>query len=212
MKLLPIRNIKKYSKTILTTSALIAAPLLTYPRIPNKHCLTNDAVLVVKNAVTPKGTDDALVLSCAPSPKIKIMGQEKTATIVVDLSKNILYKYSLDGVPEKAYLIASGKKNTPTDIGVRVVSHVESYPYRTAPSVTKRRKNPKAYGPNAIILLKLNSKTGTTDSTGEFIHGNNDASSIGYYKSLGCMRMDNDVIKILSKQVKRGDIVIIDKF
>ncbi len=47
--------------------------------------------------------------------------------------------------------------------------------------------------------------------TGQFIHGNNDISSLGKYASLGCIRMDNEVIKKLAKEVKRGDIVVIRK-
>ena len=70
-------------------------------------------------------------------------------------------------------------------------------------------KNPGAYGPRAIILNKLNPETGEQSYYGEFIHGNKDASSIGKYVSQGCIRMDNEVIKQLSKQVKRGDIVLV---
>lgn len=212
MKILPIRNIKQYSKTILATGVLFATPFVANAKSQQRYALENDKLELSTDSVIPQGTTSESVLLRAPSSKVKIKGQEKFAKIVVDLSRNILYKYDDKGRPEIAYLIASGKKTTPTDTGVRVVSHVESYPYRTAPRVTKRRKNPKAYGPNAIILLKLDPKTGNTDTTGEFIHGNNDPESLGFFKFLGCMRMDNGVIKILSKQVKRGDIVLIDKF
>ena len=41
------------------------------------------------------------------------------------------------------------------------------------------------------------------------LHGNSNKSSLGKYASLGCIRMDNEVIKQLSKEVKRGDIIII---
>lgn len=159
----------------------------------------------------PKGSSETTILANAPSPSVMINGEAKSAIIVVDLSKNVLYKYDQNGTPEIAYRIASGKKSTPTDPGVRIVTHIEKYPYRSAPAHTKRRRNPRAYGPNTICLNKINTKTGEQSSTGEFIHGNNDASSIGKYASLGCMRMDNEVIKELSKQVKRGDIVIINK-
>ena len=46
---------------------------------------------------------------------------------------------------------------------------------------------------------------------GEFIHGNNDSTSIGKKVSMGCIRMDNNVIKYLSGVVKRGDFVVIKK-
>ena len=47
--------------------------------------------------------------------------------------------------------------------------------------------------------------------TGQFIHGNNDVTSIGKRASKGCIRMDNEVIKYLASIVKRGDFVIIKK-
>ncbi len=158
---------------------------------------------------TPKGTDSKTILAGAPSPNIEIAGEKKTAKFVVDLSKNILYKYNVQGKAEMAYLIASGKESTPTSKGVRIVTHTETYPYRTAPRGTKRRRNPRAYGPKIICLNKIDTQTGEQSQTGEFIHGTNDLSSLGKYASHGCMRMDNEVIKELSQKVKRGDIVII---
>jgi len=162
-------------------------------------------------SVTPHGTENDSVLLFAPNPEIIIEGQLKTAAFVVDLSKNILYHYDEEGNARNAYMIASGKKTSPTHTGVRVVTHVETYPYRTAPSFTKRRKHPWNYGPKIICLAKLDTETGERSQTGEFIHGNNDSSSIGKYASMGCMRMDNDVILQLASEVKRGDIVIIQR-
>ena len=176
------------------------------PQIPEKQDVFERTI-----TVPPEGTSNDSVLLFAPDPEVYITGDLKTAKIVVDLSKNILYKYNDNGKAEKAYLVASGKKNTPTDAGVRIVSHVEKYPYKTAPASTKRRRQPWNYGPNAIILNKLDTETGEQSQTGEFIHGNNNPASIGKYASLGCIRMDNEVIKELSKQVKRGDVVIITR-
>jgi len=168
--------------------------------------LTQDTF--VKDSVPPSGTSDARFLAKAPSPKIKVCGVNKNAKFVIELGENILYTYDEQGQPTCAYRIASGKKSTPTHTGVRVVSHIETYPYRTAYG-TKRKRNPSAYGPKIIILDILDTKTGETSQTGEFIHGNNDSTSIGKYASKGCMRMDNDVIKELARNAKRGDIVLI---
>lgn len=211
MKILPIRNIKNTARILFTTGALIATPMAVVSQAQNKNELQTD-VFVSQNVVPPQGTTSGFVLANAPNPFIKIKDEEKIAKIVVDLSRNILYKYDNDGKPEKAYLIASGKAKTPTDTGVRIVSHVEKYPYKSAPRMTKRRRNPNDYGPRILILLKLDPKTGEKTPTGEFIHGNNNSSSIGKYASKGCMRMDNEVIKELATQVQRGDIVVIDKF
>ncbi len=169
----------------------------------------NDTFVKTETVVTPKGTAEKNILDNAPDPHIIIAGEAKIAKITVDLSQNVLYKYDNEGNAQTAYLIASGKKNTPTDKGVRIVTHTESYPYRSAPKRTKRRRNPGAYGPRVICLNKIDKLTGIQSQTGEFIHGTNQPNSIGKYASLGCMRMDNEVIKELAGEVKRGDIVII---
>ena len=161
--------------------------------------------------VPPKGTDEKMLLMLAPPPQVEIAGEIKTAKIVVDLNKNVLYTYDNTGMPEMAYLVASGKASTPTDTGIRVVSNIETYPYRTASPKTKRYKNPRDYGPKALILRTVDPKTGKTSPTGEFIHGNNNPSSLGKYASKGCIRMDNEVIKLIAKQVEKGDIVIIKR-
>ena len=163
----------------------------------------------LKNFVFPKGNSHQTILKQAPDPKIKIIDKYVNAKIIVDLSQNILYKYDSIGNPEIAYLVASGKQSTPTSKGIRIITHVETYPYKYAGKNTKRYKNPNDYGPKIICLNIINEKTGAQSSIGEFIHGTNNPKSIGYYASKGCIRMDNEAIKILSKQVKRGDIVII---
>ena len=170
--------------------------------------LTKDSILK-QIEISPKGTDTIPVLKNAPSPKLKLCGKDTIAAIVVDLSKNILYKYNDKGEPVCAYLVASGKEKYPTDKGLRVVINVESYPYKNAPKVTKRYKKPWDYGPRAIILETVDPETGKRGKTGEFIHGNNNPKSLGKYASLGCIRMDNEVIKKLAKEVKRGDLVLI---
>lgn len=160
-------------------------------------------------AVPVRGTSDKSVLACAPSPKITVAGEKKNAAIVVDLSQNVLYHYNDKGEAVAAYLVASGKKSTPTDKGLRIVTHIESYPYKSAPAGTKRRRNPGNYGPRIICLETVNPKTGARGKTGEFIHGNSNPKTLGKYASLGCIRMDNEVIKKLAREIKRGAFVLI---
>ena len=195
----------------MTTGALMFVPGSVNAR--NNCTFDNDTVdtFVMQNVVFPKGTTDSCVLKNAPCNQVCIQGEVKNAKFVIDISKNILYHYDESGIPVIAYSVASGKKSSPTDTGVRIVTHVETYPYRTAGKNTKRRRNPRDYGPNIICVEKLDPVSGKRSITGEFIHGNNNPASIGKYASLGCVRMDNDVIKDLSKQVKRGDIILIVK-
>ena len=204
-----IQALNRFKLPILTGTMLIASHFANAQTLLNQEAKVDTFKTTV--VVPPKGTDDKIALLFAPVPQVEIAGEIKTAKIVVDLNKNILYTYNNDGIAEMAYLIASGKKSTPTDTGIRVVTNIESYPYRTASPNTKRYKNPKDYGPKALILRKVDPKTGETSPTGEFIHGNNNPNSIGKYASKGCMRMDNEVIKIIAKQVKKGDIVVIKK-
>lgn len=192
-------------KTISISCMISALPISTNSAFAQTE--EKDDFVVV--TAPPEGTSDKEVLAGAPNPNINIQGQIKTAKFVVDLSKNVLYKYNIQGKPEMAYMIASGKPSTPTSKGVRVVTHTETYPYRTAPAHTKRRRNPSAYGPKIILLNKLDPNTGEKSDIGEFIHGNNNFDSLGRYASHGCMRMDNEVIKQLAAEAKRGDIVII---
>ena len=58
------------------------------------------------------------------------------------------------------------------------------------------------------MLDKIDPLTGEKSNTGQWIHGNNKVSSLGQRESGGCVRMDNEVIKELSAQVKHGDIVL----
>lgn len=159
---------------------------------------------------TQLGFDELLK---APDPTITIKGKQHKATIVVDTKTNKLYRYEKDGQVKDGYHIATGvigrNGKSITDTGIRQVDHIETYPYTSAVG-TKRKKNPKAYGPNVLYLTIVDPKTGDIlGSNGEFIHGNNDASSIGKHKSHGCMRMDNEVIKKFAQEVPVGSYVLI---
>ena len=156
---------------------------------------------------------DSTELAKAPSPIVKIAGKQQKVGIVVDVTENKLYRYNENGKVKDGYHIASGvigrNGKSITGTGIRQVHHIEEYPYKCAPG-SKRSRNPKAYGPNILYLTIVDSKTGEIKgSNGEFIHGNNDASSIGKHASHGCMRMENEVIKQFAKEVKKGTFVLI---
>lgn len=152
---------------------------------------------------------DAKLLANAPSNKIMIAGEEKQARIVVSLKSNKLYLYDKDGNAEEVHSVASGAARTPTHKGIKKVSHIETYPYSTAGG-TKRKKNPKAYGPKILILNTVDPKTGQNKgSNGEFIHGNSNEASIGKYASHGCVRMHNDQIVRMAQMVSPGSYVLI---
>lgn len=198
-------RIQNYVRQAFLACVLMSAPCA----VSSSKTIQNDTFIKTETVVPPEGTSDSTALIKAPSPFLHVRGEEKTAKIVVDLNTNILYKYDNTGQAEAAYLVASGKKSSSTDKGVRIVTHIEKYPYKSAPASTRRHKKPNDYGPNILCLNKLDTITGKQSPTGEFIHGNNNPSSLGKYASLGCIRMDNNVIKEFAKEIKRGDIIII---
>lgn len=166
-------------------------------------------LVVEKEKISPKGSTNPAHLKNAPSPKITIAGEEKTAAIVVDTEHNLLYTYDDEGNAQTVYSVATGKKYTPTKKGIKMITNVESYPYKTAYG-TKRKRNPNDYGPNVIIIENIDPETGKiVGRNGQFIHGNNNEKSLGTYASLGCVRMDNEVIKKLSKEVVRNTYVLV---
>lgn len=172
---------------------------------------SNQDKVELRYKVKPSGSFEEHILKNAPKPNLIFKGEEKIAKFVVDVTNNILYHYNQLGEAVGVYSVATGKPSTPTHTGYRMVTHVETYPYKTAPKISKRRKNPKSYGPKIICLEKIDLQTGEKGITGEFIHGNNNPASLGKKASHGCIRMDNEIIKYLSSLVKRGDFVIIKK-
>lgn len=223
MKISPVIGIKNGIKKTIGIALAASSLAVAVPAVAKaQNTLQKDTVelslaTVTKDSVPAivrvpaKGTSEKAVLDEAPSPIVYIAGERKKAAIVVDLSKNVLYYYHETGIPLCAYLVASGKKKYPTNTGIRVVTHVERYPYKTASPKTKRYQKPWDYGPRVICLETVDPKTGDRGKTGEFIHGNNNPSSIGKYASLGCVRMDNAVIKNLANLVKPGDIVVMKR-
>lgn len=174
-----------------------------------------DSIEMVEDLIKPQNKTrlTSEELKAAPSPIVTIAGKEKNVGIIVDTKTNKLYRYNSAGDVIDGYHVATGRLKSNgkslTTPGIRRVHHIEDYPYSKAYG-TKRKANPKAYGPNILYLTIINPKTGAEEgSNGEFIHGNNDASSIGKYKSGGCVRMDNDVIKQFSKEVMVGTLVLI---
>lgn len=207
MKISALGYIKNFvgAATFVASGLAIAAPMVKAQAQTNNK----DMFTLTHNNVPVSGTKDSLILANAPSPAFILQGAKENASIVVNLSENVLYQYDERGKAMEAFLVASGKNSTPTGKGLRAITHVETYPYRGAPVRSKRRRNPSAYGPKIIMLETVDPKTGARGVTGEFIHGNNNIESLGRYASKGCIRMDNEIIKKLARQVKRGQFVLI---
>ena len=97
--------------------------------------------------------------------------------------------------------VGLGKGATPTPGGVYYLKEL------------LKPKNPQgAYGPYAYGLSShsetLDSFAGGDAEVG--IHGNNDASVLGKNVTHGCIRMDNDAITMLAKQLPLGTPVTVN--
>lgn len=207
-----ISKLHLYSQKLLPITALVLLPAMS--SVQAQDVFEKESVKVevlAEQAFKTQLPEEEL--KAAPSPIITIANEEKIAGIVIDLSKNKLYRYDSLGNVTDGYIIASGKlgKNgkSITGCGIRMVDHIEKYPYSGAYG-TKRKLNPKAYGPNVLYLVSINPKDGScVGSNGEFIHGNNDFSSLGKYASKGCIRMENAVIRKFADEVEKGTYVLI---
>ena len=108
--------------------------------------------------------------------------------ILVDVEESKLYLFENDEL-KKEYKCSGGKWSTPSPIGTW--------------TVTSKAKWGEGFGGSWMGLNVPWGKFG--------IHGTLDPYSLGWSSSHGCIRMDNDVIVQLSKEVKPGSYVLIQK-
>jgi lipoprotein-anchoring transpeptidase ErfK/SrfK len=118
--------------------------------------------------------------------------------ILVDVSARKL-TFFRDGKAALTTTVAVGAPSTPTPTGRYYVNQ------RLIPSNTAGPFGPAALGVSAFS----NVLTGWTQGGPIAIHGTNDPSSIGHNVSNGCIRVRNEVLRRLFKQVLAGTPVII---
>lgn len=144
------------------------------------------------------------------SPEVQMGKDIIYPAVVVDLSEGRLYHYDLGGNLQEVFPIASGKKSTPTQPGLKIINGIEKYPYSTAPKATKRYKNPNDYGTHLLNLSDVDPKTGEIiGSNGQFVHGTFKRDSIGTKASKGCVRVYNEVIDYLATELEKGQYILI---
>lgn len=188
----------------------IAAPLMFAATTMNAYNQTHQSytsdVFVKSEEVSTDSIDESMYIS----PEVQVGEEIIYPAVVVDLSEGRLYYYDYGADLEEVYPIASGKASTPTIPGLKIITGIEEYPYKTAPKSTKRYKNPNDYGTHLLHLSDVDMNTGKiVGSNGQFIHGTFKRDSIGKKASNGCVRVQNEVIDFLATRLEEGQYVLI---
>ncbi|MGV8120734.1 MAG: L,D-transpeptidase family protein [Candidatus Xenobiia bacterium LiM19] len=153
-----------------------------------------------------KAWEDPHLSPRAFPPAQKVNGEYARA--LVNKSEHRLFLYDSKGALEKIYPVATGKEQTPTQSGVKVVNGKLEDPSKVAAKLWPESGG-KAFGTRLFDLSWFDEKTGTVTKSGQELHGTYNKNSIGKNASHGCMRMNNRDIEELFKRVKKGDRIIV---
>lgn len=145
-------------------------------------------------------------------PSNTVGDTKKRARVVVDLSEHRLFLYDKDNNIKKVYSVATGKggwadgRGGKTHSGIKVVDSKNSDPSKVASQLWPETKG-KAFGTKLLGLSFINPETGKRTNSGEELHGTFARNSIGTDASHGCMRMQNEDIEEVFKELRVGDLV-----
>ena len=183
------------------------------PQNPVEKYTTEDLPGAFREEVNPSGwTNNNEVLKNAPTPKFQLMGEEKLASAVVDITNCILYYYNTQGKPVCAFPVATGASSTPTSQGIKRVVAKLVYPYSTSPARSKRRRHPNDYGPKILYLYKVNPETGEETDDGGYIHGTRHENAIEKgHITHGCVRLHNRDALYFINDLMQKDMYIVFK-
>lgn len=149
--------------------------------------------------------DDPLAARSLPSPA-DVSG--KKVRVLIDLSEHRLSVYDSSGKLQRAFPVASGTRETPTDPGIKVVCEKLDDPTALAEKLWPESKG-TAFGKRLIDLNWYDPKSGAQSVSDEELHGTYDLNSIGSYASHGCVRLTNESIEWLYRNLQLGDLVLI---
>ena len=182
-------------------SPVAAAPTQTFPALTILG--TPQAYLVVDGPIDrwtlialPGRPNGATAWAKTDDLRFEIVDQH----IAIDLSDRRL-SFSSDGEELINATVAVGSSSNPTPVGRFFVTDIVQL------------SNPNsAWGPFAVGL------SGRSDTITEFnggdgiigIHGTNRPNTIGQPVSLGCVRLDNDLITLLANTLRLGVPVVIE--
>jgi lipoprotein-anchoring transpeptidase ErfK/SrfK len=140
-------------------------------------------------------------------PKVPVIEQKK-ARVLIDLSEHRLCVYDSSGQVQRVFPVANGADETPTDVGIKVVSEKLADPTALAEKLWPDSKG-AAFGKRLIDLNWYDVRTGSQTVSDEELHGTYVLDSIGSKASHGCVRLTNESIEWLFQNLAIGDIVVI---
>lgn len=132
----------------------------------------------------------------------------KKVRVLIDLSEHRLAVYDGSGKLQRAFPVASGAKDTPTNPGIKVVCEKMDDPTALAEKLWPDSKG-TAFGKRLIDLNWYDPKSGAQSVSDEEMHGTYELNSIGSFASHGCVRLTNESIEWLYKNLQLGDVVLI---
>lgn len=132
----------------------------------------------------------------------------KKTRVLIDLSEHRLSVYDASGKLQRVFPVASGAAKTPTDPGLKVVCEKLEDPTALAEKLWPESKG-TAFGKRLIDLNWYDPATGAQTVSDEELHGTYELSSIGSYASHGCVRLSNESIEWLYRNLQLGDLVLI---
>jgi lipoprotein-anchoring transpeptidase ErfK/SrfK len=149
--------------------------------------------------------EDPLAARSLPAPA-DVSG--KKVRVLIDLSEHRLSVYDSSGQLQRVFPVASGAKETPTDTGIKVVCEKLDDPTALAQKLWPESKG-TAFGKRLIDLNWYDPKSGARSVSDEELHGTYELNSIGNQASHGCVRLTNESIEWLYKNLQLGDVVLI---
>lgn len=161
---------------------------------------------LVQAAKTPWGADQNLIPS-------NLLANGKRAKAVIDLSEKRLFFYDERNQVSRVMSVATGNaqhadgKGVDTSVGLRVVMGKNDNPGAIG---QKLWDDPKAFGTRLLDLSIVSPVVGKPVKpikSGQELHGTYNPNSLGTKASHGCMRVLNEDIEFLYKQMRKGDFI-----
>jgi len=144
-----------------------------------------------------------------PDPTVSVAGKKKMVRIVVVKNEHRTFLFSKTGKLIRIFPNATGRDETPTESGLRVVAGKINAKGAIEWGVQSRWKDSHAFGVRILDLWAIDPTTGKRHDVPQKMHGTFDRPSIGLKASHGCIRHRNEDIVCLYENVETGALVLI---